>query len=212
MADRQPDADTPADTAPPPLLADPALLAGLRHDMLRFARLQLRDDALAEDAVQEAIEAARAGVHRFAGQAALKTWVFGILRHKIVDAMRHGKRWVALSAVIDEDGGTDEAVDALFRANGHWQPASRPGDWPAPDDALSSRQFWAVFEACLDKLPPNLARVFMMREMLGLSTGEICSQLDMTANNCHVILHRARTRLRACLEKNWFAAGETPPC
>ncbi len=212
MADRQPDSNAPVGTALPPLLADPALLATLRHDMLRFARLQLRDDTLAEDAVQEAIEAALTGVQRFAGQAALKTWVFGILRHKIVDAMRHGKRWVALSAVFDDEGSTDETVDALFRANGHWQPAARPGSWPAPDDALSSRQFWAVFEACLDRLPPNLARVFMMREMLGLDTDEICSQLDLTANNCHVILHRARTRLRTCLENNWFAEGEKPAC
>lgn len=212
MADRQPDSDPPTDTSLPPLLGDAALLASLRHDMLRFARLHLRDDAMAEDAVQEAIEAALTGVQRFAAQAALKTWVFGILRHKIVDTIRHGRRWVALTTVIDDDGSTDEAVDALFRANGHWQPANRPATWPAPDDALASRQFWAVFAACLDKLPPNLARVFTMREMLGLETDEICSQLGMTANNCHVILHRARTRLRACLETNWFAAGQTPAC
>lgn len=195
-------------------LTDPKILAGLHHDMLRFARLQLRDKAMAEDAVQEAIEAALIGVARYAGDATLKTWVFGILRNKIVDILRRGQKTVSLSSVLGNDGDDDPdaALDALFRENGHWQTNSRPAAWAAPEQSFENKQFWAVFEACLDRLPENIARVFMMREMLGLETAEICAEVSITTNNCHVILHRARTSLRSCLESTWFVKGECRTC
>ena len=186
-------------------LADPRYLAELHQGMLRFARLQLRDESLAEDAVQEAIEAALLGVERYSGQAALKSWVFSILRNKIIDLLRSGKKTVGLATLVgDDDEGA--GLDALFRTNGHWQPHARPGGWTAPEDSFENKQFWAVFEACLDHLPENVARVFMMREMLDFDTSEICAETGITTNNCHVILHRARTGLRICLEKNWFIA------
>lgn len=184
-------------------LADPRYLAELHQSMLRFARLQLRDDSLAEDAVQAAIEAALVGIGQYSEQAALKTWVFGILRNKIIDLLRSGKKTVGLATMVGDDDEGD-GLDALFRANGHWQPQSRPGAWAAPEESFENKQFWAVFEACMDHLPENLARVFMMREMLDFETSEICAEAGISANNCHVMLHRARTGLRACLEKNWF--------
>ncbi|THF63307.1 sigma-70 family RNA polymerase sigma factor [Pseudothauera rhizosphaerae] len=192
-------------------LSDPAQLAALHRDMLRFARLQLRDQALAEDAVQEAIEAALVGAAAYAGKAALRTWVFSILRNKIVDLLRRGSRLTTLGCVVGEDD-EEGAIDALFRANGHWQPDCRPRGWEAPEESLENKQFWAVFEACLDHLPQSVARVFMMREMLGFETAEICAKAGITANNCHVILHRARTGLRQCLERNWFVTGECRAC
>ena len=203
------DADDGSSTAS--ALADPAQLASLRRDMLRFARLQLRDEGLAEDAVQEAIAAALVNSQRYSGQAAFKTWVFGILRNKIVDVLRQSTRMVPLSSVLGDDS-EDAALDALFKASGYWSPQTRPKAWRDPDDALSSKQFWAVFEACLDHLPARIARVFMMREMLDFETTEICAQLGISTNNCHVILHRARTSLRACLEGHWFSPGERPTC
>jgi len=206
---------TSPDAAASALLGDPALLGALHRDMLRFARLQLRDAELAEDAVQEAIEAALMNAASYSGAAALKTWVFSILRNKIVDILRRGSRSPLLSTVIDSsdrEEGEDSAIDALFRANGHWHPNCRPASWVAPEQSLENKQFWAVFEACLDHLPENTARVFMMREMLGLETAEICAQLGITPNNCNVILHRARTRLRGCLESNWFIEGGYRTC
>lgn len=203
---------TARSTASP--LTDPVMIAALRHDMLRFARLQLRDQAMAEDAVQEAIEAALIGFARYAGDATLKTWVFGILRNKIVDILRRGQKTVSLSSVLaeDGDGDPDAALDALFRTNGHWQPSARPTDWAAPEQALENKQFWAIFEACLEHLPEHIARVFMMREMLGFDTAEICAEVGITTTNCHVILHRARTNLRICLQANWFAQGGCRTC
>lgn len=203
---------TERSTASP--LTDPVVLAALRHDMLRFARLQLRDPAMAEDAVQEAIEAALIGLARYAGDATLKTWVFGILRNKIVDTLRRGQKTISLASIVGEgeDDDPEAALDALFRTNGHWQASTRPAAWAAPEQALENKQFWAIFEACLDHLPEHIARVFMMREMLGFDTAEICTEVGITTTNCHVILHRARTNLRACLESKWFSAGACRRC
>lgn len=194
--------------AGPPLDGD--FLLELRRDMLKFARLQLRDDCLAEDAVQEAIAAALGGTGKFAGRAALKTWIFAILRHKIVDAIRQRSRCINLSALTPEDRELDEAFEAMFTPHAHWRPESRPRTWGDPEEALRQEEFWAVFDACLEHLPANTARVFMMREFLEFDTAEICAELSISASNCHVILHRARNGLRRCLEQAWFAPGERP--
>jgi len=191
---------------------DQAYLSTLRHDMLRFARIQLRDVHLAEDVVQEALAAALSGKRGFEGRSALKTWVFAILRNKIVDAIRARSRSVNVSALADEEAGLDEAFESLFKPNAHWHPEARPRDWGDPEAALHQNQFWDVFDACLNHLPANTARVFMMREFLEFDTDEVCAELRISISNCHVILHRARNALRRCLEKSWFAGEESPSC
>ena len=105
--------------------------------MLRFATLQLRDDQLAEDVVQEAMLAALAGERKFAGRSAVKTWVFAILRNKIVDAIRQRSRSVNFSALLPEEAEMDEAFETLFKPNDHWMPEERPADWG--DSGLCSR-------------------------------------------------------------------------
>jgi RNA polymerase sigma-70 factor (ECF subfamily) len=186
---------------------DSGFLTEVRRDMLRFARLQLRDDALAEDVVQEAIAGGLAGGREFAGRSALKTWVFAILRNKIVDAIRERGRSINVSALSAEEEEMDETLDGLFRPDAHWQAEAQPMAWGDPEAALDQEQFWAVFEACLKHLPANTARVFMMREFLEFDTDEVCAELSISISNCHVILHRARNGLRRCLEQNWFAEG-----
>ena len=191
--------------------ADAERLAALRPDLVRFARLQLRDAAAAEDAVQECLLAALGNPGAFASRSSLKTWVFGILRHKIVDLIRQRAREPNAGALLGDAGDDDaEAADALadglFAANGHWQPGARPGRWADPEESFEQQQFWAVFEACLDRLPERTARVFSMREILGLETEEICKETGISATNCWVVLHRARMALRTCLELQWFAA------
>ena len=183
-------------------------LAELRGKLLRFARLQLRDEGAAEDAVQEALAAAVVNAARFTGQSAVQTWVFAILKNKIVDVIRQQSRSINVSSLMAEDASFDETFDALFKASEHWQPAARPRDWGDPEATLSDRQFWAVFDACLEHLPERTARVFMMREFLELDTEEICQEVGISGDNCYVILHRARNTLRLCLDKSWFATGE----
>jgi RNA polymerase sigma-70 factor, ECF subfamily len=186
---------------------DSEFLSSIRQDMLRFARLQLRDDAQAEDAVQEAIAAALDGGKSFAGRAALKTWVFAILRNKIVDTIRERGRSVNISSLSAEEEEMDETFDSLFKPGAHWKAEACPSAWGDPEAALGQEQFWAVFEACLKHLPANTARVFMMREFLEFDTNEVCAELSISAGNCHVILHRARNGLRRCLESTWFGDG-----
>lgn len=175
-----------------------------RAYLLRVARLQLRDEALAEDVVQETLLAALAGAG-FSGRSSLKTWLTGILKHKIVDAIRRKQREPLATAELGNlDAELDiEDFDALFRANGAWD--APPSDWGNPEEALERREFLDIMDFCLEKLPANTARVFMMREVMELETDEICKELAITANNLWVILYRARMALRRCLEQNWFA-------
>lgn len=183
-------------------------LMAIRRDMLRFAELQLRDSHAAEDVVQESIEAALVHAATFAGQSTLKTWVFAILKNKIIDHVRQRDRTVAISTLVEEGEDWEQKVHELFTERGFWKEGMRPVAWPDPEQSMASRQFWTVFEICLDRLPKQTARVFMMREFLGFESNEICEQAGLTTSNCHVILHRARMRLRQCLEAGWGRPGE----
>lgn len=179
-------------------------IAGMRPDFLRFALLQVRDQDVAEDLVQETLEAALVGMGKFSGKSSLKTWVFGILKNKIIDHLRRKDRSVPFSSLVGDAEDSDDLLDALFDEKGFWNVENRPSAWDDPTEAFESAQFWKVFDTCLHRMPENTSRVFMMREFLGFEASEICAQLTITTSNCNVILHRARTRLRVCLEDNWF--------
>jgi RNA polymerase sigma-70 factor (ECF subfamily) len=184
-------------------------LTALRPDLLRFARLQLRDAGAAEDAVQETLLAALTGSHRFESRSSYKTWLISILRNKIIDTIRSRSREVSASSLAADEAGDDLLNDTLFERDGHWTDAAKPGRWADPETSFEQQQFWKVFEACLDHLPAKTARVFMMREFLGFETDEICKEAGISASNCWVVLHRARLGLRTCLETNWFAGAGT---
>lgn len=199
-------ADTmPPQTAPP----FEQQLVEHRDYLLKFARLQLRNEAWAEDAVSETIVAALSKPQSFGNRSQLKTWLIGILKHKVIDLFRHNARTVALDADQDMANGNDELDALVFSANGHF--AQPPADWGNPEQDLQSRQFFAVIEACTEQMPAAMGRVFLMREWLELSSEEICKELGLSATNLYVTLHRARLRLRECLELNWFAARSDSP-
>ena len=177
-------------------------LVALRDYLMRFARLQLRNEAWAEDAVSETLLAALAKPQAFQARSQLKTWLVGILKHKIIDAMRLRKREVVLNSDSDDEG-SDPLEHMAFKSDGHF--AEKPADWGNPEQDLKSRQFMVVLDACTEKLPPVQGRLFLMREWLEMSSDDICKELGMTSTNLYVQLHRARLRLRECLELNWFA-------
>lgn len=177
-----------------------ALIEQHRAYLLRYASLHLRDAGAAEDAVQDTLTAALEGIDRFAGQSSMKTWLTGILKHKITDHHRRQAREEPLTH--DQDASEAEAADALFRTDGHW--AQRPAHWNDPDQALENKRFLVALEQCTKNLPKKTARVFMMRDVMDIETDDICKELDITASNCWVMLHRARLALRECLEITWF--------
>jgi RNA polymerase sigma-70 factor (TIGR02943 family) len=182
-------------------------IAGYRDYLMRFARLQMRNETWAEDAVSEAMLAALSKPQSFDNRAQLKTWLIGILKHKILDAFRHHKREVCvLDNTPDEDA--DPLDEISFKADGHFTHA--PADWGHPEQQLSNRQFLEVLDACVTKLPAVQGRLFLMREWLELSSEDICKELALTPTNLYVQLHRARLRLRECLEFKWFAKPMTP--
>ena len=179
-----------------------AELLRLRPSMLRFATLQLRDEAAAEDAVQEAMLSAMTGAAGFEGRAQVKTWVFAILKNKIIDAIRLRARSPVMA--FDTEEIAEDVFDELFDARGSWRAEERPASWGDPEQAFSNAQFWRIFDACLTHLPEHTARVFMMREVLGLDSAEICQDVGISSTNYWVIMHRARMGLRLCLQRRWF--------
>jgi len=169
--------------------------------LMRFARLQLRNDTWAEDAVSETVLAALSKPQTFSNRSQLKTWLVGILKHKVIDIIRLNCRDMAMP---DSDNGNDsDEMDKLtFQADGHF--VNTPNDCGDPHKTLQQNQFFQVLDICMEKLPPALGRVFLMREWLELSCDEVCKELSVTPTNLYVQLHRARLRLQECLNVNWF--------
>ncbi|WP_419844048.1 sigma-70 family RNA polymerase sigma factor [Actinobacillus pleuropneumoniae] len=178
----------------------PQRIEEIRLQMVKFATLQLKDPDLAEDVVQESLASAYKNAHSFRGQAALKTWIFAILKNKIIDLIKYRKRTVNVSDLIEE-----ESPNQFFDHTGYWSSDTyEPKEWEDVGQITYKKEFWAIFGICLNKLPAQQARVFMMREHLDMGSEQICLECDISTANLHVILHRARLRLQACLAKNWF--------
>jgi RNA polymerase sigma-70 factor (ECF subfamily) len=169
-----------------------------RVPLTRYAQRLLGNREAALDAVQETLLAALEAPRSFANRSSVRTWLFGILKHKVTDTFRRQAREVPL-----EDDSREDMADTgtLFGADGHWSEA--PSHWGDPEQVLNQKRFFEVLERCIDRLPPNTARVFKMREITGMETEEICSTLGITPTNCLVILHRARMALRSALERDW---------
>ncbi len=173
-------------------LMQSAQLVEIREQMLKFARLQLRDETVAEDIVQEALLSAVKNIENFQRQSALKTWVFAILKNKIIDYLRQKDRFVVESDLVDDDND-----NSFFDQHGHWKAEYSPEN--LPESAVYSDEFWLVFETCLTHLPAKQSRVFMMREYLDYSAQDICQEVDITSSNLHILLYRARLQLQHCL-------------
>lgn len=172
-----------------------------RAHLLRFALLQVRDRAAAEDLVQDTFASAVAALERFEGRSSLRTWLTTILLNKIADHLRAARRYVSMDASDKVDDG--EAIEAFFQANGRY--VEMPRVWGNPDQALTQDRFFDALERCVDGLSARAGRVFLLRELMGFTIEEICKELGISESNCSVLLHRSRIRLRACLEKRWFS-------
>ena len=177
-----------------------------RDYLYRYALLHLRDASRADDVVQETLLAAVESSERFSGRSSLRTWLTGILKHKIIDVFRKQAR----EQTVDNPGGSEsdeEFADLYFNKQDtdHWH--SFPTSWGNPERSLEDKRFWEAFDQCSQQMPGQVARVFYMRELMGLETEQICQELSITPTNCWVMLYRARMNLRQCLEIRWFAGA-----
>ena len=174
-----------------------ALIPRLR----RYARALTGDRFFADDLVQDTLIAVIEQHGQRRGEASLATWSMAILKHKVADWYRSParRRMVQLQA---EDDRLDDAIDALYDADGAYTEAMPA--WQQPDNRTEQRQMMSVLERCLSTLPRQTSRVFMMREWLGFETTEICQRAGLSADNCRMILHRARMALRSCMQRHWI--------
>jgi RNA polymerase sigma-70 factor (ECF subfamily) len=167
--------------------------------LYRFALARLRDQHQAEDAVQETMLAAIKS-NSFEGESSARTWLTGILKHKIIDLQLKQIREQPISALVDLDA-SDTSMDDFFDESGHW--LDKPQTLEMPENALQQKQFLSILNACMDKLPTKLAAIFMMRDVHETDNENICKELNITATNAWVMLYRARMGLRKCLEIHW---------
>lgn len=184
-----------------------AFVRGCYPKLLAFAKLQLADATRAEDVVQESLIAAMQYRDRFAGRSAFETWLFAILKNKIIDELRAAKKYINASALADEGGSDELLLTTFFNQDGEWHADTAPSafdDSWCVADSEDSQAFWQVFELCLTKLPTDQARVFFMKEYMELDTDEICQACQISSQNFYVLMHRARLRLQQCLKLNWF--------
>lgn len=169
--------------------------------LFRYALVRVRDPKTAEDIVQETFLAALQSRHQFAGRSSEKSWMVGILKHKVIDHFRKSSREFPTHNV---ELSTDESNE-IFDEDGHWKlDENSPAEWINPERALEKSEFWEVLSRCLSKLPPQMASAFSLRELDELSSDAVCEALKISPANLWVVLHRARMQLRRCLEIHWF--------
>jgi RNA polymerase sigma-70 factor (ECF subfamily) len=184
---------------------DPTVWVDSHGDFLfAFAVSRVRDETVAEDLVQETLLAAMQSQSAFRERSSERTWLCGILKHKIIDHYRRSCREVEFDGDPDISEG-ENLFQTAGPGKGHWTAASKPVQWAAdPEAILESSEFRIVLTACIGKLPDRVASVFTLREVDGYETAEICEFLAITPSNLWVMLHRARLHLRRCIDFNWF--------
>ncbi|GJM25228.1 MAG: RNA polymerase sigma factor [Phycisphaerae bacterium] len=190
---------TSAQKATSPKALDPAQWVKLHGDVLfGFAVLRVRDREVAEDLVQDCLVGAYEARHRFTGEAAERTWLVGILKHKIIDHLRKRSRQKVVESSADQQVGAEH-----FDRRGRW--LGKTSGWDRdPKTLMENREFQATLTDCIAALPDKLATTFVLREIDGIESEEVCTILGITSTNMWARIHRARLNLRRCLESKWF--------
>lgn len=166
--------------------------------LFNYAVVRVSDKEIAKDLIQETFIAGLNSAKNFKGQATERTWLIAILKRKIIDHYRKinskkGKAEVRLQYNTSSD------------ADGDWleEQVADPSSLKE-NDALENEELGLAIQSCIDKLPINQRQVFTMKTIRGLSTEDICKELNINPSNLWVMIHRARTALMGCLNQNWF--------
>ena len=178
-----------------------------------FAYARLRKEEVAEDLVQDTFFSALKARDTFLSNASEKTWLISILKRKIIDYYRKKSTQNELSIldkpIENEDGGSSSA-DHFFdntMSVEHWSAAGAPQRWKKDfETSVESDQFYDILKKCISKMPEKTAAAFTLRNIDDMDTEEICKELNISASNFWVMMHRAKLMMRECMEKNWFNA------
>lgn len=171
--------------------------------LFRYALIRVRNETVAEDLVQDTLLAAFQGKERFSGQSTERSWLTGILKHKVLDHFRRQAR----ERTVNADDALPPELEGRFDDLGLWKhdPETGPADWGANAAVqMERKEFMAALKQCLDKLPPRHADAFVLREIEATDSERIQETLGVSPANFWVLLHRARMQLRLCLEHNWL--------
>jgi RNA polymerase sigma-70 factor (TIGR02943 family) len=166
--------------------------------MYRYTLVRVKDPEIAEELVQSTFFAGLKSQNSFAGKSTEKTWLFGILKHKTMDYFRGAKKNISIDI-------TSEGVDNLIKydSNGHMFP--KPGNWNLdPEKATENKELAKILAQCMNGLPEKFHKIFVLKEVDGMSSEDICNEFDIKPTNLWVILHRARNQLKLCLESKWL--------
>jgi len=190
------------DTATATPSIDFQTLATHRIYLMRVARMELRDEHAAEDCVSDVLTQAYERRAAFRGDSSLRTWLTSILKNRIIDLLR--KQW--REQPIEESPSGEQDFDNLFDETGHY--AQMPSHVRDPAELCQEEGFLSAVQRCVDKLPRRIGQVFVLREVFGSDTKELCKDLGLTTSNVWVQLYRARMMLRTCLEKTGFGNAQ----
>lgn len=199
---------------------DEAAFAGLvdrySPDLLQLARAHTDDVDLAEDALQEAWIAVLRGIDRFEGRSSLRTWIGSIFLRRLFTKLEGERRYIGLSQLVESELTGSEPVmpaERFLSADhekwpGHWKLP--PTSWgQTPEDRLLSRETQDLIGRAIVALPIAQRQVIALRDIGGWSAAEVCDILELTEANQRVLLHRARSRVRAALETYFITEAKT---
>jgi RNA polymerase sigma-70 factor, ECF subfamily len=190
-----------------------ALVDRYSFSMIRLAQGYVRSRGVAEEVVQDCWVGVLRGIERFEGRSTLKTWIFRILVNTAKTRGEREARTVPFSSLAgdDDDGPSvdpDRFLDASHTWRGHW--ATPPERWDAsPDGVLLATETRGVIDDAIRTLPPSQQQVITLRDIEGWSSEEVCNVLELSETNQRVLLHRARSKVRAALEE-YMSADRGP--
>lgn len=168
--------------------------------LFSYALLGVKNTHVAEDLVQETLLAALIAKNSFSGQSSIRTWLIGIMKHKLVDYFRSHNREVIMAELVDQDD--EDILESFFTTDGRW--IEKPDTFPNPELAFQQNEFWNIFQQCLSGLKQKQVEVFLAREIHGMSNEDICKSFSLNLTNIWVLMHRARLSLSKCLKINWM--------
>jgi len=182
---------------------DPEKWVSNHSDYLyNYALYKVSNQEIAEDLVQETFIAGLKGAHSFQGNSAERTWLVSILKRKVID---HYRRENVRKNTTSLDSQSPFKTEGAFK--NHWQDDRAPGKWNLDNsNNLETEEFRKILAYCLSLLPEKWRSAFHLKMMEECSGEDICKELDISSSNLWVIIHRAKLKLRECIEKNWIDA------